>query len=60
MMHLLDEFLQIHKYNDYFFLWFLNHLSHYGAAPLARADKDYFDFFKKHFDEGSMAFKQNG
>jgi len=52
MLHLLDEFLQLHSKNDYFFWWFLNGLSHQTFEPLSRVDLDYYHFFKKHFDKG--------
>ena len=54
MLHLLDEFLLLHKKNDYFFWWFLNRLSHKDPHDLGRADNDYFKFFKRHFDSGKV------
>ena len=54
MLHLLEEFLLLHKNNDYFFWWFLNRLSHSHPHNLGRADNDYFKFFKRHFDSGEV------
>jgi hypothetical protein len=40
MLHILHDFLSLHKDSDYFFVLILNLLSHYNPFPLGRADND--------------------
>lgn len=52
MLDTLGNFLTLHKDHSYFYWWFFNTLSHHTYEPVARADLDIMDFFKKHFDNG--------
>lgn len=52
MLDILDDFLSLHKDNNFFFWYFMNQLSHGNPFNLGRTDQDYYRFFKKHFDAG--------
>lgn len=54
MLDTLQEFLDLHSENDYFYWWWFNTLTHDKYEHAVFADDLYLKFFKDNFAQGML------